>query len=112
MATAQVTANTAPQVLFSTPRHVKGKPRAVNIDNKTTFTATVRIQDVFTPDPSNKVPSPTEKTLERLQVTVPKQTFLPVDRDALERVEILGEAKAIADITDTDCVITVAYDFE
>lgn len=112
MATARVTANTTAQPLFPTPKHVRGKPRAVNIDNKAASPATVRVQDVFTPDPSVGEASPTEKTVDRLQVTVAAGAFYPVEREALEEIEILGDAKAIADITDTACVIIVAYDFE
>ncbi|MDP3064737.1 MAG: hypothetical protein Q8O40_16275, partial [Chloroflexota bacterium] len=109
MATARVTANTAAQALWSQNRHAKGKPTSVSIDNQSAAARTVRLQDVFTPDASNGVASPTEQTIERLQVTVGAGLTGAVPEDELRDVEFLGAVKAIADAISAVCVIIVGY---
>jgi hypothetical protein len=111
MATARVTANTTAQDLFSTPKVRKGKLTSVKVDNQSAAARTVRLQDVFTPDASAAVPSPSAQTIERLQITVGAGLTADVPADELKDVEFLGDAKAIADAIDAACVITVAYHF-
>lgn len=112
MPTAKVTANTAAQTLWTTPKHKKGKLTALNIDNQGSAKRTIKIQDVFTPDPSTGVPSPTEHTLERVQVSVDVGLSASLDEASLENVEFLGTAKAVADAADAGCVIIAVYTFE
>jgi hypothetical protein len=112
MPTARVTANTTAQTLFTTPKHVVGRITAIDIDNQSGASRTIRIQDIFTPDPSVGVSSPSEQTIERFQATVENTKTLSVDEDALKDIRILGVAKAIADGVSTGCVIIVNYHFE
>jgi hypothetical protein len=112
MPTAKVTANTTAQTLFTTPKHKKGKITALTVDNQSTSKKTIKIQDIFTPDPTAGAPSPTEQTKDRVQITVGAGLTATLDKLSLEDVEFLGTAKAVADATDAACVITVVYRFE
>lgn len=112
MPTAKVTANTTAQTLFTTPKHKKGKITAITIDNQSAAKRTIKIQDVFTPDASAGNPSPSEQTIDRVQISVDTGLTATLDKTSLEDVEILGVAKAVADATDSACVITVVYHFE
>ena len=67
---------------------------------------------MFTPDPSVKVPSPSEQTIERLQISVGAGLTADVPETELKDVEFLGDTKAIADAIDTSCVIIVGYHME
>jgi hypothetical protein len=112
MPTVKVNANTTPQTLFTTPKHEKGKLTAVIVDNQSTSKKTIKIQDVFTPDSTAGNPSPTTQTIDRVQLTVGAGLTATLDKLSLEGVEFLGTAQAVADATDTACVIIVVYRFE
>jgi len=112
MSTARVTANTADQALFSTPKHYKAKLTSVKVDNQGAALRTVRLRDIFTPDPSVGVPSPSAQTIERLQISVGAGLTADVPETELRDLEMLGDAKAIASAIDTACVIIVGYQFE
>lgn len=112
MATKKVTANTAAQTLFATPLHKKGVAKSLQIDNQSAALRVIRLQDIFTPDASNGVASPTEQTLERVTVSIPANTLRVLTKDELEGVKCLGTVKAIADAVSTACAITVGYDLE
>lgn len=112
MATANVTADTTAQALFTTPKVKKGKLSSLKIDNQSGAPRTVRLQDIFTPDPSNGTPSPVLTTEERLQVTVAAGATYSLSEEDLKDVEMLGDAKAIADGIAAACVIIVGYHFE
>ena len=109
MPTARVTANTTAQTLFTVSKHKKGKLTSLNVDNQAGSSATIRLQDIFTPDASAKEASPTEKTIERVQITVAAGSSVSLSEDSLKNAECLGTVKAIADITDTACVIVAVY---
>lgn len=112
MATKKVTANTAAQTLFATPLHKKGAAKSLQINNQAATAKKVRLQDIFTPDASNGVASPTEQTIDRLTVTIAATTLRVLNKDELEGLEFLGTAKAIADGIDTACEITIGYDLK
>jgi hypothetical protein len=112
MATARVTANTTPQTLFTVPRHAKGRLTALVVDNQGAAPRTVRLQDVFTPSPSAGNASPTQQTVERLQVTVAAGATVRVPETELRDVEFLGEARAVASATDPATVIICAYSLQ
>lgn len=112
MASKRVTLSTAAQALFTAPKHAVGRLTGINIDNQSAAAATIRIQDVFTPDASNGTASPTEQTKYRLQITVPATTSVNVDRNSLEDIVILGACSAIGDAISTSCVIIANYHTE
>lgn len=112
MSTARVTANTIAQALWSTPRVKKAKVTLVKVDNQGAALRTVRLQDIFTPDASVGVPSPSAQTTERLQISVGAGLTADVPETELRDVEILGDAKAIANVTDASVVIVVGYHFD
>lgn len=112
MSTKKVTSNTDAQDLFSCPKVKKAKITAIDIDNQSTAARTVRLQDIFTPDASVKVTSPSEKTEERFQATVGSGVSFSADEPSLKDLEVLGDAKIIADAIEATCVIIVKYHFE
>ncbi|MCL7412618.1 MAG: hypothetical protein M8353_03250 [ANME-2 cluster archaeon] len=112
MATKKTTANTTAQTLVSTPAHKKAVVKSLQIDNQSAAVRTVRLQDIFTPDASNGVSSPTEQTIERVYVSVPATTLRVLTEEELVGVECLGTIKAIADAIAATCAITVGYDFK
>ncbi len=111
MATSRVTASNVVQSLFTTPKHIKGKLSAVNIDNQSGAARTIQIQDVFTPDASAGTPGPLAQTRYRLQVTVPGTASLSFDEKSLKDIECLGAVGALADAVAAACVIVVNYHF-
>jgi hypothetical protein len=112
MPTAQVTANVTAQTLFTTPKHKKGKLTSLIVDNQSEAKKTIMIQDVFTPDATAKVSSPSQQTKTRVQLTVDAGLTATLDELSLRDVEFLGTAQAVANATDAACVITVVYRFE
>ena len=112
MATARTTANTTAQALWSTPKVKKAKVTSVKVDNQGTALRTIRWQDVFTPDPSVNVPSPSEQTIERLQISVGAGLTADIPETELKDVRFLGDTKAIANAIDTSCVIIMGYHME
>ncbi|MBA7610063.1 hypothetical protein ES703_17268 [subsurface metagenome] len=111
MATKKVTANTVAQDLFSCPKVKKAKITAIDIDNQSAADRTVRLQDIFTPDDSVGATG-SEETKERFQATVGVGVSFSADEPSLKDVEVLGDAKAIADAEEADCVIIVKYNFQ
>ncbi|GAI69444.1 unnamed protein product [marine sediment metagenome] len=110
MATARVTAHTDAVALFSAPKVKKAKITAIDIDNQSAADRTVRLQDIFTPDDSVGATG-SEETKERFQATVGVGVSFSADEPSLKDLEVLGDAKAIADDISTDCVIIVKYHF-
>ncbi|GAH89820.1 unnamed protein product, partial [marine sediment metagenome] len=100
------------QALFSTPKVKKVKITAIDIDNQSPADRTVRLQDIFKPDESVGETGPTTETKERFQATVGVGVSFSADEPSLKDVEVLGDAKAIADAAEADCVIIVKYHFE
>ena len=111
MATKKVTANTAAVALFSAPKVKKAKITAIDIDNQSGAARTVRLQDIFTPDDSVGATG-SEETKERFQATVGSGVSFSADDPSLKDLEVLGDAKAIADAIEATCVIIIKYHFE
>jgi len=112
MASKRVTSDTAAQTLFATPKHVVGRMSAINIDNQSTALRTLILQDIFTPDASVGVTSPTEQTVVRHQISVSAGQSVSIDKNTLEDLRFLGTAKVAGDTTSTLCVIVANYHFE
>ena len=112
--TARVTAHTTAVALFSTPKVKKAKITAIDIDNQSTAARTVRLQDIFTPDASVGVTTPSAPSppIERFQATVGSGVSFSADEPSLKDLEVLGDAKAIADAIEADCVVIIKYHFE
>ena len=108
MATKKVTAHTTAVALFSAPKVKKAKITAIDIDNQSGAARTVRLQDIFTPDDSVGEAG-SEETKERFQATVGSGVSFSADEPSLKDLEVLGDAKAIADSIEDTCVIIVKY---
>jgi len=109
MPSANVTANTSAQTLFSVPKQKLGKITKIEIDNATGNPVTVTIQDVYTPDASVGNSSPTEQTETKKVITVAANGHYE-SRDL--DLDIIGTAKAVASATDTSVNISVIYHYE
>jgi len=105
-----VEANTTAQVVFVTPYDKIGKITMIEIDNQHTTDVTVTIQDVFTPNPTDETPSPTEQTIVRKVITAPAGGEYHYKTDGY--IEILGTCQAVASATTSACKITICYEFE
>lgn len=99
------------QQIFDTPELVKGKISAVNIYNGTGLHV-ITIEDVFTPDASNGVPSPSAITKTRLKVSANSGQTYGIDRLYLEDIECLGAVNLIGDVADSSCLVSVNYHFD
>ncbi|MBW2673760.1 MAG: hypothetical protein JRD89_10165 [Deltaproteobacteria bacterium] len=91
---------------------MKGVLTGLKIDNQGSADRTVTITDVFTPDASEGVSSPSEQTITRLQVTVGAGLTANVPKEELEDCKFLGVAKATGDAIDASCVIIAIYHLE
>ncbi len=112
MASTRVVSNLSGQaLLFSTPKNVKGKITALNIDQQGASTRVIQITDTFTPDASAAVTTPTVQIKTRLQVTLVQGTVFSADRKSLEDIECLGSVYAVGDVLDSGCVIFGNYHF-
>ena len=111
MSTVRTTADVTPVALFTTPRVAKGRLTSVKIDNQGTAARTIRIQDRFTPDPSAGVPAPTERVIDRVQLTVGAGLTETLSSEQLEDIQILGTCEAVASATDPATVIIIGYHF-
>ena len=111
MSTSRVLAHTTAQALWSKQLHSKAKVTSVKVDNQGAALRTVRLQDIFTPDASVGVPSPSAQTIERLQISVGAGLTADVPETELRDLEMLGDAKTIADAIAATAVIIVGYHF-
>jgi hypothetical protein len=113
MANTRVVSDLSGQaVLFTTPKHVKGKITALNIDNQGASSHTIILTDTFTPDASAGVASPTAQLKTRLQVTLVKGEVFSADEQSLRDIECLGVVGAVGDTLDSGCVIIANFHFE
>lgn len=112
MASKIVQANTTAQEVFETPYDKIGKITFIEVDNRSSGSITITIQDVFTPFATDETPSPTEQTVNRKKLTVSASSSKSLGKDELEGLKILGTCKVVADTTSSDCDITIGYEFE
>jgi len=112
MATKKVTANTTAQTITSAEKHNKCKITAINVDNQYSSAIKLTLQDIFTPDASHGVSSPTEKTITRWVRTIGNGAAYSADQNELADLVCLGTVKMVASATSTDCIIVVNYHWE
>lgn len=113
MASTKVIANISGQALiFTTPKHLKGKVTAINIANQAGSAVTIKILDNFTPDPSAAVATPAVQIKTRFQTTLYSGVSSYVQDENLIDIECLGSTYAEADHLDSGVVIVVNYHFE
>jgi len=113
MADTRVVSNlSGTAILFTTPKHVKGKITALNVDNQGASSHTIILTDTFTPDASAGVASPTVQIKQRFQTTLVKGVVFSADENSLRDIECLGAVHAVGDTLDSGCVIIANYHFE
>jgi len=112
MATKKITANTTAQTITSAEKHNKCRITAINVDNQYSSSVKLTLQDIFTPDASHGVSSPSEKTITRWVRTIGDNTAYSADQNELADLVCLGTVKMVASATSTDCVIVVNYHWE
>ena len=112
MATKQVTANTSAQTIATAEKHKKCRITAINVDNQYSSAIKLTLQDIFTPDASHGVSSPTEKTITRWVRTIGNGTAYSADKNELADLVCLGTVKMVASATSTDCIVVVNYHWE
>ena len=112
MATKKVTANTTAQTITSAEKHNKCRISAITVDNQYSSAIKLTLQDIFTPDSSHGVSSPTEKTITRWVRTISNGTAYSADQNELADLVCLGTVKMVADTTSTSCIVVVNYHWE
>lgn len=112
MASKIVQANTTAQEVFETPYDKIGKITFIEVDNRSSGSITITIQDVFTPFATDETPSPSATTVNRKKFTVSAGDSISIGKGDLEGLKILGTCKVAASATSSDCDITVGYEFE
>jgi len=112
MATKKVTANTSAQTIATAEKHKKCRITAINVDNQYSSAIKLTLQDIFTPDASHGVSSPTEKTITRWVRTIGNGTAYSADKNELADLVCLGTVKIVASATSTDCIVVVNYHWE
>lgn len=113
MADTRVVSNLSGQaLLFTTPKHVKGKITALNVDNQGASSHTIILTDTFTPDASAGVTTPTVQIKQRFQTTLVKGVTFSADENSLKDIECLGAVYSLGDTLDSGCVVIANYHFE
>ena len=113
MATANTTANTAPQTLFTVPTPQKAHLGNVDIDNEGSSGAViVQLTDTFTPAASIGNTSPYQMVITRFQATVPQGVSFSADVLSLKDVDFIGVVSAGASAIEAGCAIIVGYSLE
>ncbi len=109
----RVTANSSPQLLFTTPLHMKAKIEDVDIDNQgTSGPITVQLQDEFVTSAGVVNPTATSTKLYRFQATVQQAASFSADSRSFVKTQCLGRVSAVADKIDAGAVIIVRYTVE
>lgn len=106
-----VTANTTAQQIAAERRDAVYKPTSIQIDNSAGGGARViRLQDIFTPNITDGVSSPTLQTVDRWRGEVLIGENLNFDEAALRGIKILGALNVISDVTDANCHIGIGFE--
>jgi len=104
---------TATVTFVEVPAHKKLKPTGVKIYNADTTDRIITGTDVFTPDPSVGVASPTAQTVQWTKVSVGSGLTADIPRTELEEAELLGTVKFEVDsITANSPVVSLYYELE
>jgi hypothetical protein len=117
MPSKQVTANTTAQVVLAAEiKNSRYKVTSLTIDNSGgAADHDITIQDVFTPDITNGVSSPTAKAVSRLTIPVIKGDSVTLGEQDLKGVRCAGALGVIAEPstgTDPGCLISVGYEID
>jgi len=104
---------TSPVTFASIPKVSRAKPTGLKIHNADTNDRVLTGTDVFQPDPSVNVSSPTAQTQQWLQISVGSQLTADIPRSEVEEARLLGDVKFAADsVTANSPVVSLFYELE
>jgi len=118
MATKRVTANTAAQTLFTTPRHQKGVIDSIVVANPSGSNRVIRLQDVITTNDATVASTgasydgAAQDPIYRYQIESTATSTTSISKDELGDTKCLGVAGIVADAIDANVAIIVNYHFE
>lgn len=113
MPSQRVTANTTAQQVAAAIRNARYKITSLTIDNKAGGgDRQITIQDIFTPDVTAGVASPTAKAITRYTETVLQGDVVTLGEEDLKGIKCVGAIKVISDVIDASCYITVGYEID
>lgn len=113
MASANATANTVAQALFSVPLHKKGIADGIDVNNQgTSGPITFTLQDVFSQDLSHGNSAVTSRTATPWNITVAQGSFASIDRNSLKGLSFIGAAKAIANVVESGATLVIRFHYE
>lgn len=108
-----VSGNVTAMALGTVPKHKKGIPKSISIDDRTGGNKTLIFHDVFTPDASNGVASPSAQTKTWLMVeTGGGPVNINLDEDALSGIALFGAVDVSSNVSDASMNIAVSIAFE
>lgn len=108
-----VTAHTTAQTVAAEVRNGVHIPTSITVDNDAgSADRTLRVQDIFTPDVTNGVSSPSLQTVDRLRIDVLMGDIVTLSEEDLKGIKCLGSLNIIADAIDANCHISVGYKTE
>lgn len=108
-----VSGNVTPMALGTVPKHKKGVPKSISIDDRTSGNKTIIFHDVFTPDASNGVASPTAQTKTWLMLeTNGGPVNINLDKEALTGITLFGAIDVSSNISDASMNIGVNIEYE
>lgn len=104
---------TSPVTFAEVPKVSRAKPTGVKIHNADTNDRIITGTDVFTPDPSVNVSSPTQQNKQWLQISVGSALTADIPRNEIEAARLLGDVKFAADsVTANSPVVSLFYELE
>jgi hypothetical protein len=109
-----LSASTAYQTFFATPKHEVGKLTSLIVTNKTPTSVPVMVtlEDFFTPDASEGVASPTATSQEVTRMLVGAGLTGSLSKEELADIRVLGTCKMICDGDQSACYVDAAWHFE
>lgn len=108
-----VSGNVTAMALGTVPKHKKGIPKSIIINDRTSGNKTLIFHDAFTPDASNGVASPTAQTKTWLILeTGGGPVNINLDKEALAGITLFGAFDVSSNINDASMNIAVNYEFE
>jgi len=104
---------TSPVTFISVPEVDRAKIQGVKIYNADTNDRVITGSDVFTPDPSANVSSPSAQTQQWMQISVGSLLTADIPRTEIEEARLLGDVKFAADsVTANSPVVSLYYVLE
>jgi len=102
---------TSPVTFVEVPEHKKLKPIGIKIYNADTADRVITGTDVFTPDASVGVTSPSAQTKQWTKVSAGSGLTADIPRTELEEAELLGTVKFAADsVTANSPIVSLYYE--